>query len=277
MTIRRSSTRLLRSSKLRRWTSHALRVGREQVVLQGFDGVVHALHRFEVAVHDVVEQPVQQVADAELGQVGAGVPAVHHRADVQPVVLADGDQRLAGDEGGEFTGRQFAGAGVELCSVGGQEQVAAVAVQLRPLALVDRVLDGQRMQAELLAQHIQVVAVGVAQVQPDGDGRVVNVVADVGDREALEFEMSVPVEPGAGLALGRGDLADGRRRDRFRVAAVERLSQQRPGAQRATGCAVRLGQPARVAGVALRCVHRFLLGCRHFSSHPRRAAAGPER
>ena len=48
--------------------------------------------------------------------------------------------------------------------------MTGVAVELGPLAVVQRVLDGQRMQAELLAQHGEVVAVGRVQVQPDGDG-----------------------------------------------------------------------------------------------------------
>ena len=230
-----------------------------------------------MAVHDVVEQPVQQVTDAELGQVGAGVPALHHRTDVQTVVLADGDQRLGRDERGEFAGGQLAGGGVELRAVGGQEQVAAVAVELWTLALVARVLDGQRVQAELLAQHSQVVLVGIAQVEPDRDALVVQVVADISDREALEFELPVPVEPGACLALGRADLADGGGRHRLRVVAVERLGHRRPTARRATGCAVHLGQPARLAGVALRCVHRFLPGCRHCSAHPRRPVPRPGR
>ena len=72
-----------------------------------------------------------------------------------------------GDEGGELAGGQLAGAGVEPGRVGGQEQVAGVAVELGPLVLVHGVLDGQRVQPELLAQHGEVVAVGVAQVQPD--------------------------------------------------------------------------------------------------------------
>ena len=60
----------MRSSKLRRWTSHVLRDVGEQLVLQRLDGVVQALHRLEVAVHDVVEQPVQQAADAEPARSG---------------------------------------------------------------------------------------------------------------------------------------------------------------------------------------------------------------
>jgi len=64
------------------------------------------------------------------------------------------------------------------------------------------------MQAELLAEHREVVVVGIAQVQPDGDGAIRQVIADVGDREALKLQPSVPVQPRARLAPGRADLLD---------------------------------------------------------------------
>jgi len=120
--------------------------------------------------------------------------------------------------------------------------VTGVAVELGPLAVVQRVLDGQRMQAELLAQHGEVVAVGAVQVQPDGDGLIGQVLADVGDRESLELEPAVPVQPRARLAPGRAFPAEGGRRHLLRILAVEGLARQRPGSQRAA---------ARVAWVAL--------------------------
>jgi len=93
-------------------------------------------------------------------------------------------------------------------AVGAQEQVAAVTVELGPLAAAQGSLDGQRMQAELLAQHGEVVVVGIEQVQPDGDRDIGQVIADVGDREALELEPPAAVQPRARLAPGRADLAD---------------------------------------------------------------------
>ena len=54
--------------------------------------------------------------------------------------------------------------GVQPRSVRVQEQVAPVAVKLRALVRLHGVLDGQRVQPELLAQHGQVAAVRVAQV-----------------------------------------------------------------------------------------------------------------
>ena len=39
-----------------------------------------------------------------------------------------------------------------------------------PLAVVQGSLDGERVQAELLAEHGEVVGIGVAQVQPASGG-----------------------------------------------------------------------------------------------------------
>jgi hypothetical protein len=72
----------------------------EQPVFQLLDGVVQFLHRGEVAVHQVVDQAMQQEADSVAGQIGTGVPIVDHAADVQPVVLAHGNQGAGGDERG---------------------------------------------------------------------------------------------------------------------------------------------------------------------------------
>jgi hypothetical protein len=66
-----------------------------------------------LAIDDVIQQPVQQGADPELSEVGAFIPALDDRADVQTVVLADGDQRLAGDEGSELTDSQLTRIGIQ--------------------------------------------------------------------------------------------------------------------------------------------------------------------
>jgi hypothetical protein len=72
----------------------------EQQVLQALDGLVELLHGGEVPVDDDIQQPPQQEPDAVAGQVGRAVPAGHHPVDVEPGVLADGDQRPGGDERG---------------------------------------------------------------------------------------------------------------------------------------------------------------------------------
>ncbi len=97
----------------------------------------------------------------------------------------------------------------------------AVAVELGALAFVHRVLDGQRVQAELVAEHREVLPVGVTQIQPDHDRLVLQVLADVGDGKALADKRPVPVEPGACLAFGRRCRADRGSGHRVGVAAME--------------------------------------------------------
>jgi hypothetical protein len=58
----------------------------EQLGLQLLHGVIQALDRLELAIDDVIQQPVQEVADPQLDQVGIFVPALDDRADVETVV-----------------------------------------------------------------------------------------------------------------------------------------------------------------------------------------------
>ena len=193
----------------------------EQVVLELLDRIVERLHRLEVAVHDEVEQPVQQEADAVPGEVRVVVPALDDLADVQAVVLADGDQRVRQHERGHLAGGQLAGGRIEPRAVGGHEQVGVVAVDLRPLPVEQRVLDRDRVQPELLLQHREVAAVRVTQVEPDDRRAVGQVVADPLHRKALGDQAPVLVHPGPGLAPGRGVVADGLGGHLVGVAAVE--------------------------------------------------------
>ena len=184
-----------------------------------------------MAVHDVVEQAVQQVADAVHGEIGAGVPVVDDLADVQAVVLADGDQRARQDERGDLTGGEFSGRRVKPGAVRREEQVRAVAVDLRPFPVDQGVLDGHRVQPELFLQHREVVVIGVAQVEPDHGPRVGQVIADLLDGEALGNELPVLVEASPRLAPGRGVLADGVGGDRLGVIAVKGGVPGRPAAK----------------------------------------------
>ena len=83
--------------------------------------------------------------------------------------------------------------------------MAAVAVQLRPLVLMDGVLDGQRVQAELGAEHVQVLTVGLTQAQPHHRGIIPEKVADLGDRKPFQLQHAARVQPGARLALAGVD------------------------------------------------------------------------
>ena len=93
--------------------------------------------------------------------------------------------------------------------VHGQEQVTLIAIELGPLMLVHGVFDRQRVQAEFLAEHGEVIPVWVVQVKPDDCGLVLGqVVADVVDGKALGHHLAVPVRTSPGLAPGRCRVAD---------------------------------------------------------------------
>ena len=130
-------------------------------------------------------------------EVGAVVPALDQVVDVEAVVLADGDEGLGGDEGGELAADQLRRRPVEPHGVGGEEQVIGVPVQFGPLMALDGVLDRERVQPELLGQDGQVSVVGVVQVEPDRHPLLPEELTDLGDSEALHLQRSVAVEPRA--------------------------------------------------------------------------------
>ena len=263
----------MRSSKLRRCTSWSRERLVEQLVLQLLDGVVQRLDGGEVAVHDVVEQPVQQVADAGVGQVGAVVPVVEHGADVQAVVLADGDQRPRRDERGQLAGGQLAGrrrpgarrrrAGTGGCGSGpawaarGTCTASSTASGCSP----NSALSTARSSRSGLCRSSQTTA--------DSSARP---VADVSDREALALQLAAPVQPGPGLAAGRRRACAmacrrprpaGRGRGTSAPAAARR--------QRQAGRRQRRRRQGRIAARP----GRVMLGQRQSSPRGRRGASRP--
>jgi len=143
---------------------------------------------------------VHQRADGARRQLGAGVPAGEQRVDIE-VGLANGDQRPVGDERADLARRQLARVLVEPDRVHVREQVAAVAVELRPLVVVHRVLHRQGMQPELFDDDLQVGGVRIVQVQPHHSlGVSRQQMADVLGGKALGRHRAVLIRPGAGSA-----------------------------------------------------------------------------
>ncbi len=71
----------------------------------------------------------------------------------------------------ELAGAELAGLVVQVHRVGGEEQVPLIPVELGALVLMLGVLDRERVQAELLAEHREIVVVRVQQIEPDDSGR----------------------------------------------------------------------------------------------------------
>jgi hypothetical protein len=70
ITIRRSQYQALAQLEAAPPDLQAPRNIVEQPVLQLLHAVIRALDRLELVIDDVVQQPVQQVADSEFGEVG---------------------------------------------------------------------------------------------------------------------------------------------------------------------------------------------------------------
>jgi hypothetical protein len=89
-------------------------------------------------------------------------------------------------------------------AVAGEEGVGGVGVELGPMVGLEGVLHRERVQAELVGQLVQLVDRRPAQVDPDHRARPLQVVGDVGDREALGLQDALAVHPGVGHVLLRG-------------------------------------------------------------------------
>lgn len=106
--------------------------------------------------------------------------------------------RAGGDEEADLADGQLTGGLGEGDRTEVDELVAAVAVELGPLVLVHGVLDGKRVQTELLRDDAEVGLVRIVQVQPDqAVGIGSQVPADVLGRESLG-------QQGAGSVQGLG-------------------------------------------------------------------------
>jgi len=136
-----------------------LRLLVKQPGLDFFHGVVEFLNGGEVAVHDVVEQAVQQITDAVLRQVPVGVPHGFDVRHVEAAALAYGDQPLAGRKDCHLAGMQLSGRGVQVHPVQAQEDVRATAVDLRPLVFVGGVFYRELVEAELVREQLQLCLV----------------------------------------------------------------------------------------------------------------------
>jgi hypothetical protein len=125
------------------------------------------------------------------------VPAFEHGRHVEAVVLAHGDEPPAVHEGVDLGGVELPVGGPHPQRVARQEEVGVVVVDLGPLVLAQRVLDGQLVQAEFDGEHVEGLLVGRAQVDPDDDVGLGQVVRHRRHVEPLPHEHAVAVRPRA--------------------------------------------------------------------------------
>jgi hypothetical protein len=195
-------------------TGHGLVV--EKAVLKRLDHVVHVLDGLEVAIHDDVEQTMQQRARAQLQQVSVVVPTLHHLVHVESGVGTHRDDAIRQDEGGDAGEME---AGLEYAEpvvppnleTGGRvhrdKSMSCVPRGLRTLTSRDGILHRVRIQGQLIGQLQEERVVGLAQIEPHQRAIILQMVGDLLEREVLDLEPAISPQSGARaipVATGHG-------------------------------------------------------------------------
>ena len=149
--------------------------GRERHFLDGVDVGRHQVGDVEVVVHHGIGDGVHHREWAQPHLLGVGIHPLAHVG--QPTVLAvpDCHHEIAVDEDHDLAGLDdLAGQHQRLVRnvvdrLENQEQRLVVTLQLRPLVGLYGVLDGQRVQAENVADFLHLVLGGLVQADP-GEG-----------------------------------------------------------------------------------------------------------
>ena len=146
---------------------------REDVLFHRVDVGFDQIGDVEVAVHDVVGDRVHDRVGTEFQERRRGVQPLAHPGQPAVLAVADRDDEVGADEDHDLAGLDDLagqGHGFVFDVVDGledQEQRLVVALQLRPLMGVHRVLDGQLVQAEHVGDGLHLVLVGFVQADPD--------------------------------------------------------------------------------------------------------------
>ena len=121
------------------------------------------LQQQELAIDDEIDQRIDEIVDAAHAQAGAGLlqPLAHRREDVV-VVVVEADDVVAAEKNADLPRLQPSLDPARI--VHDQECLIVERIELRALVAVEHVLQRQRMQIELLAQHFQHVG-----ARPAGD------------------------------------------------------------------------------------------------------------
>ena len=107
-----------------------------------------------------------------------GVPALLDFLERIGRLVTDGDQELLAGKDGHFM-KEDALVGSKRCSLDDQEPVLSVGLDLRPLMRLDRIFDGQRVEAEFFLQDRHVRWTGIDNIEPDERPGLVQDLADL--------------------------------------------------------------------------------------------------
>ena len=145
---------------------------REDVLFHRVDVGLDQVGDVEVAVDDVVGDRVHDRVRAQLQGRRGRVECLAHPGQLAVLAVTDRDHEIGSDEDHDLAGLDDL-AGVDhrhvfdvVHGLEHQEQRLVVALQLRPLMGVHRVLDGQLVQAEHVGDGLHLVFVGFVQADP---------------------------------------------------------------------------------------------------------------
>ena len=192
-------------AQLVRSALHALHlspVAVEEEVLGLLHFFVKKGHRFKMAVHQRIEQAIEEKPNAVDGQIGRLVPSSNDGIDIHVHALADRDERLMRDEGRHFVRGQLTRHLVERHRVHAQKEVRTVPVEFGPLALGEGILDGQFVQTKLCLEHAELLGIRAAEVEPDDPVVGLQMIGDVGDGKVLEDHVTIAIEPASSWKVG---------------------------------------------------------------------------
>ena len=162
------------------------------------ESFLHAFDDRPELVDDEIEHQIQRIRRGRLDVVGRTLQALAHPLVAAAAVVADGDDVIAADE--QMRLAEFQARFPELRGARRNENVSVVILQFGPLVRGNRVFQRQRVQAELLAEAGDGLAVGRFQFDPDEAVRLSDMVADVVERDGLGFgvEKEQAVDDGTG-------------------------------------------------------------------------------
>ncbi len=156
----------------------AVRLALQDAILDGVDAIGDLVELREVAVGRRIQQRVEELAGGVDAAVVAGGHAMTHAVEHRRVAPVHAQQPAGADEDVDL-GQALWRIGQRF--VGDHHVLALVGVHLRPLLLRAKVLQRQRMQRELAAEHIDERLVGPRGAHPDQRPGLIGQAVDLVD------------------------------------------------------------------------------------------------
>ena len=142
------------------------RTAAEDFILNLVDVVLEAGDDRLVAVDDMVDNRVRDCHRALAGQVRARLQPTTHRPQLRRVTVAHGDDELRADEDRDLPKQDRLGLVHVASRPQDDEERVAIALELRALMRLDRVLDRELVQVELGRHRGELLLARLVEAEP---------------------------------------------------------------------------------------------------------------